>query len=216
MKKLVPLFLSVCVATMTGCAGGAQPSKENMHVYIVHGYLASPSAHWFPWLKREMEKRGASVSIIELPSPEAPQVDAWQAALKSQIKRVDGKAYFVAHSLGGITLLRFLEAAQAEAPAAGYILVSGFNEALPVIPELTPFAKADIDYERLQRVARERVVIAAQDDVIVPHAMSEKLAAALDARFVSVEHGNHFMESDGFTEMPLVLEILDKTLTASR
>jgi hypothetical protein len=179
-----------------------------MHLYIVHGYGASPSDHWFSWLKNAMEKKGASVSIVNLPAPDAPQPNEWQQALESQVASLDEGTYFVAHSLGSIALLRFLEGVQGKT-IGGYLLVSGFNNSLPALPQLDSFKKPTIDYGRLVDIASNRVVVSAIDDPSVPHAFSESLANSLKAKFVSVQRGGHFLGSDGFTEFPLVINELE-------
>lgn len=55
-----------------------------------------------------------------------------------------------------------------------------------------------------------RAIIAAIDDSIVPLAFSKELAESLDATFIPVERGHHFLGDDGFTEFPLVLEELQE------
>lgn len=179
-----------------------------MTIYIVHGYGASPSAHWFPWLKTELEKIGAHVSILELPLPSAPQADAWNAAIARQVGRLDAQTYFVAHSLGGIALLRYLSGLGDDVRIGGYLLVSGFNESLPGLPQLDGFIDTGLPYDQLRRVAGHRAVVAAADDLIVPFRYSESLSTQLDARFVPLEHGGHFLGSDGFTRFPQVLELI--------
>lgn len=144
-----------------------------------------------------------------------PQPQAWQRALETQVTSLDNNTYFVAHSLDRITLLRFLEKHPANAPIGGYILVSGFNERLPTLPQLDRFIKPDIDYGKLVQRASTRVVIAAPDDTVVPYRFIQALAKSLDARFITVEQGNHFLASDGFTEFPLVLAELQKAVAAS-
>jgi uncharacterized protein len=176
-----------------------------MQIYIVHGYSALPSDHWFPWLRDNLEQRGAAVSIVDLPSPDNPQPDEWQEALENQVSVLDRETYFVTHSLGSITLLRYLESITSNERIGGYILVSGFNGSLPNLRQLDSFQRIGIDYERLVQITGNRVVIAALDDASVPHAFTEKLAKSLDANFISVERGGHFLDSDGFTEFPLLL-----------
>lgn len=187
-----------------------------MHVYIVHGYAASPSEHWFPWLKKELEKKGAAVFIVDLSSPIDPNPDEWQKALENQVAVLDRNTYFVSHSLGSITLLRYLESAKRNEGIGGYILVSGFNDSLPVLPQLDGFMKPEIDYGKLVQITRNRVVIAALDDATVPHTHSEKLAESLDAKLISVERGGHFLDSDGFTEFPLVLSELEEFIQSGQ
>lgn len=198
------LLLTLSVV-LSGCVFSPQTHERNMHIYIVHGYSASPSEHWFPWLKEELEQRGAAVSIVDLPSPNNPQPDEWQKALENQVSELDRTTYFVTHSLGSIALLRYLESATINERIGGYILVSGFNGSLPTLPQLDSFKKIGIDYKRLVQITGNRVVIAALDDASVPHALTEKLAESLDANFISVERGGHFLDSDGFTEFPLLL-----------
>jgi len=187
-----------------------------MHIYIVHGYSASPSDHWFSWLKKEMEKKGAIVSIVNLPSPDNPEPNEWQQALEAQISSLDRNTYFVAHSLGSIALLKFFEGAQDTTAIGGYILVSGFNNSLPILPQLDSFNKPSIAYDKLVHMTDNRTVISAIDDSIVPHALSKELADSLDAKFIPLERGGHFLESDGFTEFPLVLDELEKAITSER
>lgn len=163
-----------------------------------------------------MEKAGATVSIIDLPTPDAPAPDQWQHALQSQITTLDADTYFVAHSLGSITLLKFLEKATLKDAIGGYILVSGFNARLPQLPELDSFTSPSIDCDRLTQITDNRVVIAAIDDPIVPYALSRELATCLQAKFVPAEHGGHFLGSDGFTEFPLVLAELQNIAARAR
>ncbi|MCW2476272.1 MULTISPECIES: alpha/beta hydrolase [unclassified Symbiopectobacterium] len=214
MNKLIALLLSMA-AVLSGCTSPANTQQSTARIYIVHGYGASPSEHWFAWLKSEMEKTGATVSIVNLPTTDDPQPQAWQRALETQVTSLDKNTYFVAHSLGSITLLRFLEKHPTNAPIGGYILVSGFNGSLPTLPQLDRFIKPAINYGALAQRANTRVVIAAADDTVVPYRFSQALAKSLDARFITVEQGNHFLASDGFTEFPLVLAELKKAIAAS-
>ena|SRR5690349_24828899 len=94
----------------------------------------------------------------------APQPDEWQQALKSQVTSLGKDTYFVAHSLGNIALLRFLEGVSGKETIGGDALVSGFNDSLPILPQLTPFTKPDIDYDGLAHITNSRVVIAGVDD----------------------------------------------------
>ncbi|WP_368410997.1 RBBP9/YdeN family alpha/beta hydrolase [Staphylococcus chromogenes] len=78
------------------------------NVYIVYGYHANENKHWFKWLKNALELEGHDVKIIDLPNPDAPDVEEWLPALKTQATSIDGDTLFVAHSLGVITTLKFI------------------------------------------------------------------------------------------------------------
>jgi len=182
-----------------------------MRIHIVHGFNASPAEHWFPWLKLQLESKGHTASVLDLPSSHAPEPQAWVEAMQDQVRTLDKDTYFVSHSLGGIALLRFLERAGIDHAIGGFVLVSGFNAPLSVLPQLDAFAKPDLDVRKLARIATHRTVIASLDDAGVPHTLSETLAKALEARYVTVEQGGHFLGSEGFTEFPLMLSELERS-----
>lgn len=206
-------LIGIGIAMLAAVASTADAGETPRRVYIVHGYGASPADHWFAWLARALEREGVAVTIVDLPTPSAPTPEAWQRALREQIRTPDAHTWFVAHSLGSIALLRYL----AESPdtdtdtagVGGFVLVSGFNTPLPALPQLDGFIVPALDTARLIRLAPQRIVVAAEDDAIVPHASSRALAEALDARFVSVARGGHFLASDGYTRFPLLLELIE-------
>jgi hypothetical protein len=188
--------------------------NRRLNVYIVHGFDASPAHHWFPWLRRALEARGHAVSIVELPSSHAPTPQAWLQALQEQAGALDGSSFFVAHSLGCISVLRHLERAPAGTVIAGCVLVAGFNAPLAVLPQLDAFAKPDLDLRKLSAMVSYRSVIASSNDAGVPPALSESLAKAWQANYTLVERGGHFLASEGFSEFPLLLNELERAFEA--
>ncbi|MED4618937.1 RBBP9/YdeN family alpha/beta hydrolase, partial [Priestia megaterium] len=122
--------------------------------------------------------------------------------------------YFVAHSLGSITLLNYLEQLDPLPEFGGFILVSGFSERLSSLPSLDPFTVKEVDYQKIISAANSRAVIAAKDDYIVPCELSQNFSKQLDASFYSVEKGGHFLEDDGFITFQLVYDILNNMMKA--
>lgn len=177
-----------------------------MRAYIVHGFDASPKKHWFEWLAGKLQEKGASVEILAMPNPQNPSLEEWINALQSNVKLGDD-TYLIGHSLGCITILQYLQ--RIEAKIGGFILVSGFYEPLSILPQLDSFTNPHLNFSKLISISPNRVVIAAKDDEIVPIHLSENLATKLEAKFIQTPNGGHFMESDGYTEMPLVLENLE-------
>jgi Predicted esterase of the alpha/beta hydrolase fold len=185
-------------------------------VYIIHGYLASPSHHWFPWLKRQLAAEGAQVFVPPMPDPEHPDPAEWIEFLDANVHTHDERTFFVAHSLGCIALLRHLERVSADTRIGGLVLVSGFSEPLPGLPLLDAFTLDGYDVEHITRIAPRRTVLAALDDSIVPYAHSERLSRELRAKLVTLPTGGHFLESDGFTELPVALNELESMIADRR
>ncbi|WP_367083086.1 alpha/beta hydrolase [Bacillus thuringiensis] len=55
-------------------------------VYIIHGYTASPTSHWFPWLKEQFSDDETQVSILQLPNSSNPKKEEWLETLATEIK----------------------------------------------------------------------------------------------------------------------------------
>ncbi|WP_340021245.1 alpha/beta hydrolase [Paenibacillus sp. FSL K6-1096] len=178
------------------------------HVYIVHGYGATPANHWFRWLQERLAADGITADILEMPAPLSPNLQEWLKHLSSKAAVLNQDTYFVAHSLGCVSLLKYLLNAKPQEPLGGLVLVSGFTKPLPDLPMLDEFTKEQTDYSGAAALAPRRAVIASRDDDIVPAALSKELAQVIHADFYEVEHGGHFLDSDGFTTLPIAYDVL--------
>ena len=182
-------------------------------VYIIHGYDAHPHKHWFVWLKGELEQsKNVRVEILSLPNPSAPVLEEWLATLEVQIGVADEHSFIIGHSLGCITTLRYVERLDSVASVGGVLLVSGFDKPLSILPSLNPFTRKPLDYPKLRQIIKQKVVLSAKYDIIVATKLSKELAENLGAEFIQTQTGGHFMESNGFTTFPLVLEKIQAML----
>ncbi|MWV62840.1 serine hydrolase family protein [Helicobacter saguini] len=196
-------------------------------VYIIHGYDSGVDKNWFPWLKNELGKMGVESHILPLPNPTQPKPQEWLDSMISQVLNIGGvdiNTYFVGHSLGTISTLHFLQSLQnldsknhnlesnkvIESKIGGYILVSGFCSRVKGLEMLNNFIDFGFDFTRLRDICSKKLVISARDDSIVPTKFSYELAGNLDSDFIQTRSGGHFMQSEGYTKFPLVLEQLKR------
>jgi uncharacterized protein len=187
---------------------------SNKRTFIIHGYSASPEDHWFPWLKSKLERDGVTVNILNMPDSKNPDAPTWIKFIQSNVKAPDENTYFVAHSLGCIALLRYLDSLSGGAKIGGMVLVSGFSETLPQLPELDDFSTPMLSQDRLITISSQRAVIASLDDAAVAHEKTERLSVFLKAKLRSVKSGGHFLASDGFTQFPEAYEELSMMIKA--
>lgn len=211
MRMLIYVFGALFCLTQFFCNADSIESKVSKNtkkqVYIVHGFAANPSKHWFKWLESELEKdKNVSVKILNLPNSEKPNLQEWLNELKKEVKNVDSNTYFVGHSLGCITILRYV--ASLDSKIGGVILVSGFYEKLKILPQLDSFVTPTLDFNKIINLVQNRVVISARNDEIVPSILSNNLADKLQATFIQTANGKHFMDREGVDKMPLVLLLL--------
>ena len=183
---------------------------SSSRLFIVHGYTANPHSHWFDWLKNTAETAGMNVSVPALPDSDHPQDEAWQAALAEAVGEIDSHTWFVGHSLGCITTLRYLNQQPVGKTAAGVILVAGFSEPLPTLPELNSFMSTPLDASRIMQDVPHRAVIASLNDEVVFPQLSLRLSQQLNAPFYALPDCGHFLARHGITELPLVMQLLQQ------
>lgn len=172
-------------------------------VYLIHG-TSTKDDDWFPWLE-QAAKPSIKVKRLTLPNPFNPKQDEWAAAVNQQIPAQDGVT-IIAHSLGCITALRFVE--QHQISNVNLILVGAFAEPLPTYPELDNFMTPRPDYSQIKDKIAQATVITAQNDPIAPYQYAVAVANSINAKLLLRPTGGHFLSSDGYQEFPLVLDEL--------
>lgn len=181
-------------------------------VYIVHGYSASPDSHWFPWLTDQLAALDIKTHVLPMPDSAHPDASTWIGYLSRHVATHDEHTYFIGHSLGCIALLRHFDSLAPGSRVGGLILVAGFANSLPEYPNLDHFTEPGFDTRKIISLTSNRAVIVSDNDPIVPPADTEALSRQIDAQLLHVEHGGHFMKDDGFTEFPLVFQLLQGML----
>ncbi|OAT52753.1 RBBP9/YdeN family alpha/beta hydrolase [Providencia heimbachae] len=183
----------------------------NKKFVIVHGYTATPTKNWFPWLKAELESLGAFVEVPEMPESLSPNPQKWLQHLIELPVHIDENTILIGHSLGCITILRFLAHQRVEGQKlGGYILVSGFDDEQATLPELSVHTVDKLNYGELVDIADKRISIISTNDEIVSPQSSKELAQALQTEVIIEEGAGHFLDREGYTEFPTLLTTIDK------
>lgn len=172
-------------------------------VFVVHGYDSSPQKNWFMWLQSQLAKAEIPTQILAMPNPQTPNLTDWIEHLQHCAPSLGTHDIFVAHSLGCIATLQFLQVAKYE-KLGGIVLVAGFFEPVAGLENLHSFTTPTLCFKTLRAKIHSRTVLAARDDSIVPFALTQNLAQNLAADLMIYEKGNHFMDSDGFVSLPIV------------
>ena len=177
---------------------------------ILHGYKSSAEGAFAPWLKRELEERGYTVQVPELPHPNEPkEAEQVQHVLKNC--RIDEHTIIVGHSLGGGIALKVIETLNK--PIAGLVLVGSVVNATFAGAEERPFWKDfswEMDYERIKKLATFSVVLSDLQEGSPRVPYLKYLAGKLGARLVE---GMATQEHFRGKEEPMVLRSLIPHLT---
>jgi len=189
-------------------------SRVAKEVILVPGYGANPGSDWFPWLSRSInDEIGIPVTTVKMPTPKIPRLAKWLSALKSQSGNVDENSYFIAHSLGCVTLLRFIESLPDDTRIGGVILVSCFDEPLRLLPIVNSFTAVQPDYDAIVRRVGKAIVFSSTSDILVPMRLSEKVRDSLRADYVQIPDAGHFSAFDGYTKFPQLFDAFNKMIS---
>lgn len=180
------------------------PTTTPNRALIFHGYGATPADHWFEWLATRFEAEGVPTSIPTLPNPLHPDASLWEAAVGSALGVPDAGTVVVAHSLGCLTVLRYLDSLTEPWRLNALALVSGFTDPLPALPELDAFIGDGCDVSELRKHVDRMVVLRSDNDSLVPPALTDRLAARLDVAAQVVPGAGHFLADEGATSLPQV------------
>ncbi|MDD5109861.1 MAG: alpha/beta fold hydrolase [Patescibacteria group bacterium] len=173
-------------------------------VIIVHGWSGYPEEGWFPWLKRELQQRGFTVDVPQLPKAATPNRKEWIAALTKVIGKPNRHTFLVGHSLGCYTILKYIERLRWFQRTGGAVLVAGFAS-LNILP-LNNFYSAPLDWKRIKRHAGRITAINSTKDPYVPLAKGEELRDQLGAKHVVLDGYRHFSGHEGVKELPAALD----------
>lgn len=178
-------------------------------VYIIHGWGAGPKENWFGWLRRELEQEALTVEAPEMPNPFLPKKEQWVAKLNEVIGEPDGNVFLVGHSLGVITILRYLESLAPGQKIGGAVLVSGFAESIH-IPVLENFTDGEVDFAKIKSACPKFAVFHSDNDPVVPLQRAFTLHEKLHAKLVIIDQMGHLDEGSGNCEFPELLVELDE------
>jgi len=173
--------------------------------YIIHGWEGKPDSNWFPWLKKVLESKDFDVFVPQMPNPVHPKLTEWLEKMNQTISNLDQNTYLIGHSLGVVTILRYLESVNSDQIIGGIVLVAGFPTSIGY-DEIEHFTTQPINYDKVKSITNNTIAIHSDNDPYVPVKQGEILKEKLNAELIVIKGAKHFNQEDGFTELPIVLE----------
>lgn len=182
------------------------------HVVIVHGWKGRPETNWKPWLKDELEKSGNStVDVPAMPHSEHPVASEWVQGLAHAVSQPTSETYLVGHSLGCITILRYLETLKNNQKIRAAILVAGFGQRFKGYQgQHDSFFDHDLDWQSIRKHCDHFVTIYSDDDPFIKIDQMELFKDKLGAKGIVVHGMGHFGSADNVFKLPVVRDELFK------
>lgn len=168
---------------------------------ILPGWQCDPNSNWYPWLKKELEKRNYQVFCPQLPTMETNLPD-----LETQLEFIKNNFNFnentivIGHSLGAVLALRLAE----KYSFSKMILVSAWDFD-DLTSEHQKFWLNKIDHQLIKNNVSNITCITSDNDPYFSLFQTQQMAKRLDAKFILIKNAGHFTESSGITQVPEIL-----------
>lgn len=144
-----------------------------------------------------------------MPETNLPKLSSWLPKLKEVADNPDQTLYLVGHSVGCITILRYLEQLGKDEKVGGVVLVAGFTDDLG-FAELKNFFETPIDFAKIKSKSDNFVLIHSDNDPYVPLKYGELLKEKLGAKLIVKHNMGHFSgpvdEEKNVTRLPDVIK----------
>lgn len=141
--------------------------------------------------KKELEEKGFDVQVPEMPETVNPKLSGWLPKLKKVVGKAGEDVFLVGHSLGCITIMRYLENLSDNEKVGSVVFVAGFTDDLGY-KELTNFFEIPINFEKIRSKANHFVAIASDNDPYVALKYSDILKDKLGAKVIIKHSMKHF------------------------
>ncbi len=172
---------------------------------ILHAWQNGPDAHWYPWLKKELESRGYTVYLPEIPTmnSNAPDLDTQLRFIETSVP-LTGDCVIIGHSLGALLAMRLAE----KHTCTKMFLVAGwdFND---LTVEHRSFWQTPMDHEAIQKNVKDIYVISSDNDPYITAVTAEDMSKRLNGKFILIKHAGHFTDKFGVTKIPELLMHLE-------
>lgn len=183
--------------------------EKKFSFVLVHGWEGSPSEDWFPWLNKKLIKAGHDVVNMSMPNPLHPKKGEWVKHIEEHIDP-SAKTCFIAHSLGAIAVLKYLEKIDKKIKGAIFVAPYVINE--KKYETLSSFYNKKIDWTKVNKNCNKFFTIFSDDDPFVSLDQYLFMNDKTNVNLTVLHNRGHFSDDDNVKEIPELYDIIKKEL----
>lgn len=169
------------------------------NAYIIHGWGHDSNMPWIKWLKKELKKKGVNVNSLDMPNTDEPTIEEWVSHLKENVVEPNEHTYFIAHSIGAQTVMRFLEKEHKHLKIAGCVFIAPWIDLIGLGKEelkiAHPWLNNKINFERVKDHTGNINCIFSTNDPYVSEKEWKKFEENLNAKIIIKRDFEHFEET---------------------
>lgn len=169
---------------------------------ILQGWYQKPDSNWYPWLKKELEKRGYEVYLPDLPTihTDKPSLKK-QLAFLDKLLTIDKNTVIIGHSLGCLLGMRIAE----KIKFGKLIMVAGWDFD-DLTPEHSLFWPNKLNHKSIAKNVGQIISVTSDNDPYKTAIVVEEMNQRLGGTYVFLKGKGHFTEKYGVTKIPQILK----------
>ncbi len=179
----------------------------NKRVFIVHRWYGSPTADWYQSVKQALEEASFKVDVLAMPYADTPDILRWTSTLRKHVGQLDKNTFFIGHSIGCQTILRYLQ--HEHTLAGGAVFVAPWLTLHPAAMTTEDeediarsWIESPIDFEKIHVPL---IAFFSEDDPYVPLDNIPEFERLLKAKIHREKSKGHYTDEDGVTSLPHVV-----------
>ena len=182
-------------------------------IYLVHCWDGTSSDGWYPWLAERISDKNVDLIRFDMPNTACPKIDEWVGTLNSKVDFLNDETYFIGHSIGCQTILRYLETKEIT-KIGGILFVAPWLDLLPEAIEdeesyntAQPWINTPIDFEKIKQFTSNINCIFSNDDYFVSIEQEKEFRNKLKAKTIIVNNKGHISQNDNVYELQEILDL---------
>ena len=187
-------------------------------IYLVHCWDGTSSDGWYPWLEEKTNDQNIKLIKFDMPNTANPKIEEWVDYLNSKVDLLNEETYFIGHSIGCQTILRYLETKEIT-KIGGILFVAPWLDLLPEAIEdedsyntAQPWINTPIDFEKVKQFTNNISCIFSDNDYFVSIEQEKEFRNKLNSKTVIVNNKGHISQDDDVYELQEILDLTQKML----
>ena len=177
-------------------------------VFIVHRWNARSQSDWYPSAKRELEKKGYFVNVLDMPDTRRPALQNWLPHLAESIGKPCENTFLIGHSAGVATILRYLEQLKSAQKIGGCVLVAGWIDDVGY-KQLRNFVNKPFEWVKIRKHCKKFVIINSDTDPYVKMYHGRIFEKNLKAKLITEHNKGHLDDDSKIKKLPSVVKAVE-------